>query len=234
MSAPRFANFDRRGYQTVDVRRGYGEWAATYEDTVHDAMDVELLDDLGAVEWAGARRAVDLGCGTGRTGAWLHRHGVGSIDGVDVTPGMLARAGERGIYEKLVEADVAATGLEAEAYDLVTTSLVDEHLSELGPLYAEAFRLAAPGATYVLVGLHPQFLMATGIPTHFDRADGEAVAIDTHLHLLSDHVTAGLAAGWTLAEMGERLIDEALLAVKPKWAELVGLPFTFALVWRRR
>lgn len=228
-----FDPYDRRGYETVDVRRGYGEWAATYEDTVNDAMDIELLDGLRSVEWAAARHAIDLGCGTGRTGAWLRSHGVEMLDGVDLTPEMLTRARERGIYDRLVEADVTATGLPAGAYDLLTTSLVDEHLPHLGPLYAEAHRLAAPGASYSLAGIHPQFLMVAGIPTHFDRAGGEGVAIDTHLHLLSDHVTEGLAAGWTLVEMRERLVDEAFLAVKPKWTALVGHPFAFALVWRR-
>lgn len=228
-----FDPFDQRRYETVDVRSGYGEWAATYEETVDDAMDIELLDGLRVVDWSAARHAVDLGCGTGRTGAWLRERGVGAVDGVDVTPAMLARARERGIYERLVEADVTATGLPAGAYDLVTTSLVDEHLSELAPLYSEAFRLAAPGASYALAGIHPQFLMTAGIPTHFDRPDGEGVAIDTHLHLLSDHVSEGLAAGWTLVEMRERLVDEAFLEVKPKWTALVGHPFAFALVWRR-
>jgi hypothetical protein len=27
-----FDRFDQRGYATVDVRHGYGEWAATYEE----------------------------------------------------------------------------------------------------------------------------------------------------------------------------------------------------------
>jgi hypothetical protein len=29
-----FDPFDTRGYRTVDVRRGYGEWVETYEQTV--------------------------------------------------------------------------------------------------------------------------------------------------------------------------------------------------------
>ena len=37
-----------------------------------------------------------------------------------------------------------------------------------------------------------------GMPTHFDSASGEPVAIETHLHLLSDHIDAALAAGWEL------------------------------------
>src|SRR6188768_4551194 len=41
---PPFSAFDKRGYRTVDARSGYGAWAATYEDTVQDAMDLDLLD----------------------------------------------------------------------------------------------------------------------------------------------------------------------------------------------
>ena len=46
------------------------------------------------------------------------------------------------------------------------------------------------------------------MPTHFKEADGEPVAIETYVHLFSDHVTAALAAGWQLAEMREQVIDD--------------------------
>jgi SAM-dependent methyltransferase len=226
-----FAPFDTRGYRTVDVRSGYGEWVDTYEQTVEDAMDIELLDALETVPWEG--EVADLGCGTGRTGAWLAARGVEAIDGVDLTPEMLAVARERGVHRKLVEADVTATGLEEEHYDLVVTSLVDEHLADLRPLYAEAYRLAKPGAIYVLIGYHPHFIMATGMPTHYDNASGESVAIETHLHLLSEHTAAALGAGWELAELKERVIDDVWLELKPKWERLRGQPVTFAFVWRR-
>lgn len=226
-----FAHFDTRGYRTVDVRSGYGEWVESYEQTVEDAMDIELLESLESVSWAG--EVADLGCGTGRTGTWLAQQGVEAIDGVDLTPEMLAVARERGAHRKLVEADVTATGLPSEHYDLVVTSLVDEHLADLRPLYAEAYRLAKPGASYVLVGYHPHFIMATGMPTHYDSASGESVAIETHLHLLSEHTAAALAAGWELAELEERVIDDVWVELKPKWERLRGQPVTFAFVWRR-
>jgi SAM-dependent methyltransferase len=233
MAKPDFTAFDTRGYRTVDVRSGYGEWAATYEGTVEDAMDIELLEVLREIPWPQIRRAADLGCGTGRTGAYLLERGVASIDGVDLTPEMLATARARGAYGRLEEADVSDTPLDSGAYDLVTCCLVDEHLAELGPLYAEAWRLARPDGTFVLVGYHPHFIMAAGMPTHFDTAEGEPVAIETHVHLLSEHVGAALAAGWELAEMRERLIDDAWLALKPKWESLRDHPVTFAVVWRK-
>jgi SAM-dependent methyltransferase len=228
-----FKAFDTRGYRTVDVRTGYGEWVATYEDTVEDAMDIDLLDELRAVSWSAPGAVADLGCGTGRTGTWMREHGVEIMDGVDLTPEMLEVARGRGVYRRLVEGDVSATGLESGAYDLVMTCLVDEHLADVGPLYAEAFRLARPGGTFVLVGFHPHFIMAAGMPTHFDSASGEPVAIDTYVHLLSEHVSGGLAAGWRLVEMRERVIDDAWLELKPKWERLRGQPVAFAVAWRR-
>jgi SAM-dependent methyltransferase len=226
-----FQSFDRRGYRTVDARTGYGAWAATYDGTVQDAMDVELLDALTEVDPAGVTVA-DLGCGSGRTGAWLHARGAAAIDGVDVTPEMLDLARARGVFRSLAEADVAATGLDGGSYDLVTTSLVDEHLDDLRPLYVEAARLLRPGGRYVIVGFHPHFIMASGMPTHFDDASGEPVAIVTHVHQLSDQVAAAHAAGFTLTELRERLVDDAWIALKPKWAALRGHPVTFAAVWR--
>ena len=172
---PTFSDFDQRGYRTTDVRTGYGEWVTTYEDVVEDEMDISLLDSLATPPWDTFRSAADLGCGTGRTGAWLRRHGVVAIDGVDLTPAMLARASERGIYRRLVEADVVGAGLETAAYDLVSVSLVDEHLPDVAPLYAEAFRLAVPGGYLVLVAYHPHFIMTAGMPTHYTSASGEPV-----------------------------------------------------------
>ncbi|WP_405018237.1 class I SAM-dependent methyltransferase [Kitasatospora sp. NBC_00070] len=228
-----FADFDSRGYPMVDVRTGYGQWVGSYERTVEDLMDLAVLERLTVPDWAAAGRAADLGCGTGRTGVWLWAQGVGAVDGVDLTPEMLALAGAKGAHDLLVEADLAATGLPGGGYGLVVSSLVDEHLADLTPLYREAYRLAAPGGLCVLVGLHPQFIMAAGMPTHFTTDAGEDVAIDTHLHLVSDHLTAALAEGWQLAEMREGTVGEEWIALKPKWSRFRGVPVSAAYVWRK-
>ena len=140
-----FAPFDTRGYRTVDVRSGYGEWVATYEQTVEDAMDIELLESLETVRWEG--EVADLGCGTGRTGAWLAAAGRRGDRRRRPDPGDARRR------PRARRAPLADRGrrdrhrAEDEHYDLVVTSLVDEHLVDLRPLYAEAYRLAKPGAT---------------------------------------------------------------------------------------
>src|SRR5262249_16674222 len=133
--------FDKRKYPIVGVREGYGEWVRTYEQTVHDEMDLRLLDRLRTVDWSAPRTVLDLACGTGRIGAWLRARCPAAIDGVDLTPEMMEIARGRGVYRTLRVADVADTWLPAAAYDLCTQSLADEHLPELGPLYREAARL---------------------------------------------------------------------------------------------
>jgi SAM-dependent methyltransferase len=227
-----FSRYDTRKYPTVSVTDGYGDWSGHYEETVHDEMDIALLDRLATVPWKQARAVADLACGTGRIGAWLRAHGVGDIDGVDLTPEMLDRARERHIYRSLEIADVADTGLPTASYDLVTQSLADEHLASVEPLYKETARLVRKGGHFVIVGYHPHFLLS-GVPTHFHRSsDNEPLTIRSYVHLFADHVSAAIAAGFRLMEMHERIVDESWIRVKPKWEKYRDRPVSFAMVWR--
>ncbi len=155
--------FDHRGYVTASASGGYGEWAVTYEETVAVGLDGPLLARLTAIDWGSVAEAADLACGTGRTGEWLKEQGVGAVDGVDITPEMLALAERKGVYRSLTLGDVGAVDgvditpemlalaerkgvyrsltlgdvgaapLPAKRYELVTMSLADEHLPELTP-----------------------------------------------------------------------------------------------------
>ena len=126
-----FSPFDKRGYPTINPRIGYGEWAAHYEATVATGLDRPLLDHLTSPDWINLTNAVDLACGTGRTGMWLAQHGVRHIDGVDVTLEMLEFAKIKHVYRHLHVADVAATALRSSTYELCTMVLADEHIAEL-------------------------------------------------------------------------------------------------------
>jgi SAM-dependent methyltransferase len=227
-----FSNFDARHYPTLPVRAGYAAWADSYEATVLDLMDLRLLARLTTVDWPKVERALDLACGTGRGGVWMKARGVARIDGVDLTPQMLEQAQAKQAYAHLALGDVNAVDLPSGGYDLVTQLLADEHLPELAPVYREAFRLARAEGRFVLVGYHPWFLMS-GIPTHFDLAPGEPVAIESHVHLFADHVRAAHAAGWRLAELEEGVVDDAWVAAKPKWERHRHRPVSFAFVWEK-
>jgi SAM-dependent methyltransferase len=229
----RFSDFDVKRYPTVSVLDGYGEWADHYERSVHDEMDLRLLARLRTVEWDRVSTAIDLACGTGRIGLWLKSRGVAHVDGVDLTGPMMEQAHAKNVYRSLSIADVTDTGLPARSYDLAIQVLADEHLPDIAPLYREAARLVADGGELVIVGYHPFFLL-NGLPTHFHRSsDGEPLTIESHIHLMSDHVRAAHSAGWTLIEMEEGIVDDEWLSAKPKWAKYRQRPVSYAMVWRR-
>lgn len=227
-----FSRFDRRSYRTVPVREGYREWAATYEDPVLNLLDLALLEQLESIDWKQIEQVADLACGTGRIGQWLRQRGIGQIDGVDLTSEMLRQAQAKAVYRQLHLSDISKTPLPDDTYDLVTAVLVDEHLPELGPLYQEAARISRASSWFVLVGYHPFFLL-NGVPTHFDSATGEPLAIECYIHLFSDHVRAAMASGWELREMREAVVDCAWLEHKPTWDRYLGQPISFTMVWRR-
>jgi predicted TPR repeat methyltransferase len=107
-----------------------------------------IADALSAV--ASGRRfaqALDLGCGTGLMGAAL-RGKVDHLTGVDLSPAMIAKARERGIYDGLVVGDAAAL-LRCEppgVFDLVVAADSLVYVGDLAALFAAVVRvLAADG-----------------------------------------------------------------------------------------
>lgn len=227
-----FSDFDTRNYKTLSVTDGYAAWSCTYDKTIRDLLDLPLLERIRSADWPSIQRAADLACGTGRTGAWLVQQGVKRIDGIDLTPEMIELARRKEVYDRLHVSDVADTPLESAAYDLCIMVLADEHLKDLTPLYRETARLTRPGGLLVIVGYHPHFMLM-GIPPHFHPESGEPLAITSYLHFTSDHVQAAHAAGWSLLEMHEHLIDETCIAAKPKWEKYLNHPISFAMVWRK-
>jgi predicted TPR repeat methyltransferase len=97
-----------------------------------------IADALSAV--APGRRfasALDLGCGTGLMGAPL-RERVGRLAGVDLSAAMIAKARERGLYDRLMVGDAAAIlGCEPPgSFDLIVAADALVYIGQLAPLFA--------------------------------------------------------------------------------------------------
>ena len=227
-----YDSFDIRRYPTLSPQDGYREWSTTYEDSVEDEMDIRLLERLPFPDWKSIPQAIDLACGTGRIGRWLQQQGVHNIDGIDFTPEMLVKAKEKKVYRKLFQGDILQTGLADNQYDLAIEVLADEHLSDLTPLYQEAARITNNDARFIVIGYHPHFLM-NGLVTHFHRPSGEAIAIQSYVHLLSDHFKAAHKAGLHLSLMDEGIVDQQWLNKKPKWEKYQNRPVSFLFVWSK-
>lgn len=227
-----YSPFDIRKYPTVSAKEGYAEWSHSYEDSVENEMDIRLLERIDFIDWISINTAIDLACGTGRMGKWLKSKGIHNIDGIDLTAEMLQVAKEKNTYRELAEGDILNTPFQGESYELCIEVLADEHLSELNPLYSEAYRLIKPGSFFINVGYHPHFLM-NGIVTHFHRDSGEAIAIQSYVHLISDHIKAALKSGFTLIFMDEGVVDSDWLMKKPKWEKYKHRPVSFLFVWKK-
>ncbi|TCZ65383.1 methyltransferase domain-containing protein [Roseicella aquatilis] len=90
-------------------------------------------------------RVLDLGCGTGLSGAALAPF-ARRLEGLDLSPRMLAEARRRGLYDALHEADLLDwLPAHPAGFDLVAAADVLNYLGDLGPALAAIHAALAPG-----------------------------------------------------------------------------------------
>jgi predicted TPR repeat methyltransferase len=90
-------------------------------------------------------RMIDLGCGTGLMARALEGR-FDAVEGVDLSPGMLARAARTGLYAGLHEGDLAAflAAREGDCADLVVAADVFVYMASLEAPFREARRVLKP------------------------------------------------------------------------------------------
>ncbi|WP_085308717.1 class I SAM-dependent DNA methyltransferase [Planktotalea arctica] len=100
-----------KAYNTAGIaatRDLYSRWAASYEAEVSQngyATPRRCAEALQAVTLDFDAPILDFGCGTGLSGLALSMAGFSTIDGIDLTQGMLDRAGEKQLYRNLSLSD---------------------------------------------------------------------------------------------------------------------------------
>ena len=173
------------------VRTLFDGYAAGFDEALMRRLDYrapELL--LRAVERAraGGRMkfgaVLDLGCGTGLAGI-VFRPFSDWMVGVDLSPAMLAQARGKGIYDRLIEADIGRF-LAGEAaikahYHLVLAADVFVYADDLTPLTAA-----------IAAALAPAGILAFSVETH----EGDGVILrDTLRYAHGEaHVRGALTA----------------------------------------
>ena len=110
------------------------EKAEWWRDTFASGDDPEYVEQILPLIKShidGASKALDVGTGEGQVARLLVESGVAEVVGIDASDAMIDEAERRGGGVTFVRGDVTAMPFEAGSFDLVTTSLVLEHVEAL-------------------------------------------------------------------------------------------------------
>lgn len=183
----------------ISAREGYALWADTWDDTPSPIVALEQRTLLPWIEKLRPRRAIDVGCGTGRWTARL------SAIGVDLSSAMLAVAAAKpGLRGRLAAADAASLPIASSAADLVLCALTLGHLSDPVSAIRELARILRPGGTLLLTDFHPT-AAEQGWRRTF-RRDGHVYELENHAYTL-DQLRGG-APNLELVESADATIGE--------------------------
>ncbi|WP_084653869.1 class I SAM-dependent methyltransferase [Nocardia altamirensis] len=146
------------------TRRGFNRGVAAFFDVAARAYDLgslqrvvyqppqdEMIDFLRA---NGARRIVDIGCGTGILTTRIARDlRPEAVYGIDMSPGMLARARRRSAEVQWRNEPAEQLGLAAESVDAVVTTTAFHFFNQPAAL-AEFHRVLTPGGLLAISALN--------------------------------------------------------------------------------
>ncbi len=215
----------------VSTAVGYERWADSYDSYPNGLIRIEepivrrLCGDVAG------RRVLDAGCGTGRHTRWLADQGARVI-GVDPSAAMLSVARTKCPEVEFVEATFAALPMPDGSFDLVLDALVLEHLLDVAAPIAELARVLASTGRLVVSVFHPFFLLK-GVPPHFTHPDGVEYELPSHVHLVSDYLSALRGAGLELEDLLEPIVDDALVEALPNFAKHRGHPLAIIFSARK-
>jgi predicted TPR repeat methyltransferase len=170
-----------------DAQSFYRLWADDYEGHMADELGYvspRLTSQRLTRHLADTRAEVlDIGCGTGLTCDHLHEQGFTRLDGIDLTPAMLAKSAARGIYRRLIRADLTLPlDLPDASYDAMVSSGTFT-CGHVGPEpFDELVRLLRPGGLMSLC-IHQSIWQSQGFAARLGRLvdDGRLTLVEESL-----------------------------------------------------
>ena len=187
----------------MSVQKAYDSWSDQYDSNINKTRDLEataLRETLANIEFDSC---LEIGCGTGKNTAWLLTKAK-SITAVDLSIEMLAKAKQKINSEQVhfIQADILQDwNFVSTKYNLVSFSLVLEHIEDLEPIFNKVSKIIAAGG-YVYIGeLHP-FKQYSGSKARFNTDEGEQI-VSCFNHNISDFIKAAKQFGFGLVNMDE-------------------------------
>jgi predicted TPR repeat methyltransferase len=134
------------------VRHLFDQFSADYDARMIGQLGYRapaILRELFDLTIAASSLSIlDLGCGTGLSGAAFRDVAV-RLDGIDLSPEMIARARARGIYDRLDVADLETAPDGSQRYDLILAADTLVYLGDLAAVFEGASRALAPGGHFL-------------------------------------------------------------------------------------
>jgi SAM-dependent methyltransferase len=187
----------------------YDQWSAQYDTNVNKTRDLEASAIRKLLDGMQFERVLEIGAGTGKNTVWLAERAKALL-AVDLSAEMLAKARQKvaaaGLDRSCVlefrQADITqpwevGTGL----YDLVSFSLVLEHIADLDHIFAEVAHALKPDGHVYAGEFHP-FRQYMGKKARYATAEGE-VELECFNHHITDFTGAAQQHGLGLVRLDE-------------------------------
>jgi ubiquinone/menaquinone biosynthesis C-methylase UbiE len=176
----------------MSIRQAYNQWAEQYDTNNNKTRDAEATALRTMLQPVSFGNCLEIGCGTGKNTEWLLQKAT-LVTAVDFSEAMLTKASQKikAAHVQFRQADITHPwNFGSNHYQLVTFSLVLEHIEHLEPILKEAAAALTPGG-YVYIGeLHP-FKQYSGSKARFDTEAGRQV-LQCYTHHVSDFIQAAL------------------------------------------
>lgn len=192
----------------MNVEKAYNSWSTQYDSNENKTRDLEAIALKKLLAGKQFKHCLEVGCGTGKNTEWLLSV-CDQITAIDLSEGMLAIAKEKWASDKVhfEIVDVTKDWIFAKGlYDLVTFSLMLEHIEDLDTIFQKLAKVTTTGS-YVYIGeLHP-FKQYAGSKARFETESGTQV-VTCFNHHITDFTSAAQAHGFKLIQIEEQFDDQ--------------------------
>ena len=193
----------------MKIDESYNIWAASYDTNENKTRDLELVVGKTILENKTFSRILEIAAGTGKNTDWLIEK-CDYLLAIDFSEKMLAKAKLKVISNK-VEFKLADISNEWKftnlKYELITASLVLEHIKNLDFIFNEAYKSLNDNGLFYICELHP-FKQYLGSKARFE-INGELLTLESYVHHISEYLESARKSGFKLLELKEWFNDES-------------------------
>lgn len=197
----------------MSIEKAYNIWADQYDTNSNQTRDLDTKSTIETLHKFDFSTVIELGCGTGKNTTFLLKK-ADKVIGLDFSQEMLNKAKTK-IKSGRVEfqkADLTTKWkIENEYADLITCSLVLEHIKNLDFVFDQACKKLKNGGIFFISELHP-FKQYSGTKARFETKDG-IQELETYVHHVSEYLEVANAKGFKLLELKEWFDDDNKMGI---------------------